>query len=153
MLRWHTWVRLLPNRLSTLLGAVPAVWNFMNSELRISEILELRIRNLAEFWNSPNCEFGIWRNSPNCEFGILRNCGLESCGLRAMVTAVSPSWRRLPAGQRAGSSPWRPKSVIVPLRINKSTTGFYFAFALPCLKADLVRTRHLTLTRMMAAHC
>ena len=41
--------------------------------------------------------------------------------------------------------------MIVPLRINKSTTGFYFAFALLCLEADLVRTRHLTLTRMMAA--
>ena len=106
---------------------------------------------LLNYGNSPNCVFGIWRNSPNCEFGILRNCGLESCGLRTMVTAVSPSWRRLPAGQRAGSSPWRHKSVIVPLRINKSTTGFYFAFALLCLEADLVRTRHLTLTRMMAA--
>jgi hypothetical protein len=57
----------------------------------------------------------------------------------------------LPAGQRAGSSSWRNKSVIVPLRINKSRTGFYFAFALLCLEADHVRTRHLTLTRMMAA--
>ena len=53
MLRWHTWVRLLPNRLSTLLGAVPAVWNLVNSKLCISEILELRIRNLAEFREFP----------------------------------------------------------------------------------------------------
>ena len=80
MLRWHTWVRLLPNRLSTLLGAVPAVWNLMNSKLRISEILELRIRNLAEFREFPElrirnlAEFSELRirNLAELRIGILR---------------------------------------------------------------------------------
>ncbi len=46
-------VWLLQNRLSTLLGAVLTVWNCLNSKLCISEILELRIRNLAEFREFP----------------------------------------------------------------------------------------------------
>jgi hypothetical protein len=62
------------------LGAVPAVWNLVNSKLGISEILELRIRNLAEFREFPElrirnlAEFPELRirNLAELRIGILR---------------------------------------------------------------------------------
>ena len=103
MLRWHTWVRLLPNRLSTLLGAVPAVWNLTNSKLRISEILELRIRNLAEFREFPElrirnlAEFSELRirNLAELRIGILRIADDGDGSVTILAAVAGRAARRL----------------------------------------------------------
>ena len=103
MLRWHTWVRLLLNRLSTLLGAVPAVWNLVNSKLCISEILELRIRNLAEFWEFPElrirnlAEFSELRirNLAELRIGILRIADDDDGSVTILAAVAGWTARRL----------------------------------------------------------
>ena len=92
MLRWHTWVRLLPNRLSTLLGVVPAVWNLVNSKLCISEILELRIRNLAEFREFPELRI---RNLAELRIGILRIAGDGDGSVTILAAVAGRAARRL----------------------------------------------------------
>ena len=92
MLRWHTWVRLLPNRLSTLLGAVPAVWNLVNSKLCISEILELRIRNLVEFREFSELRI---RNLAELRIGILRIADDGDGSVTILAAVAGRAARRL----------------------------------------------------------
>ena len=75
----------------------------MNSELRISEILELRIRNLAEFWEFPElrirnlAEFSELRirNLAELRIGILRIADDGDGSVTILAAVAGRAARRL----------------------------------------------------------